>query len=134
MKRGFLVLAAMSLVVLSGCCGRRCARCPWAGKPMLAHNVYFTLKDDAEAAKTKLINDCFKYLKDQPGVVFFAAGPLAEELNRPVNIRDFDLGLHIVFKDRKAHDAYQVDDRHQQFIKENKDSLEKVRVFDTLVR
>jgi hypothetical protein len=101
---------------------------------MLAHNVYFTLKDDSEAAKTKLTNDCFKYLKDQPGVVFFAAGPLAEELDRPVNVRDFDVGLHIVFKDKKAHDAYQVADRHQQFIKENKDGLEKVRVFDTLVR
>jgi hypothetical protein len=101
---------------------------------MLAHNVYFTLKDGSEAAKTRLVNDCFKYLKDQPGVVFFAAGSLADELDRPVNVRDFDVGLHIVFKNMAAHDAYQVSEKHQQFVKENRDSFNKVRVYDTKVR
>lgn len=134
MKRGFLALTTVCVTLIAGCSTGRCTRRAQAAKPMLAHNVYFTLKDGSEAAKTRLVNDCFKYLKDQPGVVFFAAGSLADELDRPVNVRDFDVGLHIVFKNMAAHDAYQVSEKHQQFVKENRDSFNKVRVYDTKVR
>ncbi len=65
--------------------------------PMLAHNVYFSLKDNSEAAKNKLIAACKKYVRDHPGTVFFAVGVLSEDLNRPVNDRDFDVVLHVVF-------------------------------------
>ena len=44
-----------------------------------------------------LVDACKKYLADHPGVVFFAAGTLNHELNRPVNDRDFDVALHVVF-------------------------------------
>ena len=47
------------------------------------------------------------------------------------NDRDFDVALHIVFEDRKAHDQYQDAARHKQFIDENKESWKKVRVFDS---
>ena len=100
---------------------------------MLAHNVYFALKDNSAAAKAKLVAACKKYLSKHPGTVFFAAGTLTEDLNRPVNDRDFDVALHIVFKDRAAHDKYQDAPRHQQFIDENKDNWKKVRVFDSNV-
>ena len=99
---------------------------------MLAHNVYFTLKDASPAAQRKLVDACRKYLKDHPGVVFFAAGTLEPELSRPVNVRDFQVGLHVVFDSRKSHDAYQTAAAHQQFIAENKDNWQQVRVFDTL--
>ena len=98
---------------------------------MLAHMVYFTLKDDSQAAREKLLEDCNTYLKDQPGIVFFAAGILVKDLSRPVNVRDFHVGLHVVFADRKSHDDYQTSQQHLQFIEENKDNWEKVRVFDT---
>ena len=42
----------------------------------------------------------------------------------------FDVGLHLIFQKRAAHDAYQEAPLHQQFIDENKDSWKKVRVFD----
>ncbi|HEY7158963.1 MAG TPA: Dabb family protein, partial [Gemmataceae bacterium] len=67
------------------------------------------------------------------GEVFFAAGTLAEDLDRPVNDRDFDVGLHIVFKDKASHDKYQDAKRHKEFIEENKDNWKKVRVFDSVV-
>ena len=76
---------------------RRCSR----------HDVFFALKDNSAAAKDKLVAACKKYLTKHPGEVFFAAGTLAEDLNRPVNDRDFDVALHIVFADRAAHDKYQ---------------------------
>ena len=45
----------------------------------------------------------------------------------------FDVALHIVFKDMASHDKYQEAKRHQQFIDENKDNWKKVRVFDSVV-
>ncbi len=100
---------------------------------MLSHDVYFALKDNSAAAKQKMVDACKKYLTKHPGEVFFAAGTLAEDLNRPVNDRDFDVALHIVFKTKADHDRYQDAPRHQQFIAENKDNWKKVRVFDSVV-
>src|SRR5689334_18100601 len=100
---------------------------------MLAHNVYFSLKDKSPAARQKLVAACKKHLTGHPGTLFFAAGVLADELNREVNVRDFDVALHIVFTDQAAHDAYQDAPRHHQYVNENKESWSKVRVFDSVV-
>ena len=100
---------------------------------MLAHNVYFTLHDNAEAEQEALVQDCFEYLKDQPGIVFFAAGTLAEEYDRPVNVTDFDVSLHIVFDSVASHDRYQDAADHLTFIERNEDNWESVRVFDSMV-
>ena len=100
---------------------------------MLAHNVYFTLKDRSEEAKTKLVAACKTYLVNHSGVVFFACGTLAPDLDRPVNVRDFDVALHVVFDSLASHDLYQDAPRHHQFVNENKDGWASVRVFDSLV-
>ena len=104
-----------------------------APQPMLAHNVYFALHDPSAAQRTRLLDACKKYLKGHPGEVFFAVGTLAEELNRPVNDRAFDVALHIVFRDKAAQDAYQEAPRHHEFIAAFKDNWRLVRVFDSLV-
>jgi hypothetical protein len=106
---------------------------PAAKGPLIVHNVYFSLKDNSPAAKKKLIDSCKKYLTKHPGELHFAAGTLAEDLNRPVNDRDFDVALHIVFQDKAAHDAYQDAKRHKEFIEENKANWKKVRVFDSAI-
>ena len=102
-------------------------------EPLLAHNVYFKLHDSSDAARHKLVEACKKYLTPHPGIVFFACGVLAKDLQRDVNDRDFDVALHIVFKDKAAHDTYQDAERLKQFIEENKDNWKKVRVFDSYV-
>lgn len=102
-------------------------------EPMLAHNVFFSLKDRSAEAIGKLVADCHKYLNVQAGIVFFAAGELASGLDRDVNDRDFDVALHIVFVDREAHDAYQDDPDHNTFIETNQANWAKVRVFDSQV-
>jgi hypothetical protein len=99
---------------------------------MLVHNVYFALKDKSDVAVQKMLAACRKYLTQHPGTVFFACGTLAKELNRPVNVRDFDIALHVVFDTQAAHDAYQVAPRHEQFIEENKSNWTQVRVFDSV--
>lgn len=99
----------------------------------VAHNVFFQLKDRSPAKVEELVAACKKYLNVQPGIVFFAAGTLVSELAREVNDRDWDVGLHLVFVDKAAHDAYQDDPTHNQFIAEMKGNWAKVRVFDSYV-
>lgn len=104
-----------------------------AAESLLAHNVYFSLRDRSPEAVARLVAACKKYLSGHPGTVLFAAGTLEPELARPVNDRDFDVALHVVFASRAAHDDYQKSPRHQQFIEENRDNWARVRVFDSLV-
>ena len=99
----------------------------------LMHNVFFTLKDKSAASVERLIQACRKYLTVQAGIVSFACGARDPGLTRPVNDQDWDVGLHILFTDRAAHDAYQTDPGHVQFVNENKDHWSKARVFDSLV-
>ena len=100
---------------------------------LLAHNVYFSLHEGTEEARARLVRSCQEYLSDHPGIVLFACGILAEDLRREVNDLDFDVALHVLFRDQAAHDNYQVSEQHQQFIAENKHTWKKVRVFDSLV-
>jgi hypothetical protein len=100
---------------------------------MLAHDVYFTLKDNSPQAKEKLIAACQKYLSGHPGTVWFAVGPLVADLNRDVNDLGFDVALHVVFRNKTFHDQYQTAEKHLKFIAENKDNWKKVRVFDSYV-
>ncbi len=99
----------------------------------LAHNVFFTLKDKSPAAVDALLAACQKYLTVQPGIVHFAAGKVCKELDRDVNDLDWDVAIHMIFKDKAAHDAYQEDATHNVFIAEQKANWAKVRVFDSLV-
>ncbi len=98
--------------------------------PRLMHSVYFTLHDRTAAKAAELAVACHKYLNVQPGIVFFAAGVCSPDLDRPVNDRDYDVALHLLFVDRAAHDAYQTDPTHGQFITECQAGWARVRVFD----
>jgi hypothetical protein len=101
---------------------------------MLAHSVFFSLTDPSEPAVQKMLAACGKYLSSHPGIVFFACGTPNQELARPVNDRDFDVALHIVFESVADHDCYQDAPLHHQFINENKANWKQVRVFDTNVK
>ena len=102
-------------------------------EPMIGHMVYFQLKDGGPAARQKLLDACKEHLSGHPGEVFFAAGVLAEDLNRSVNARNWDVALHIVFKTKADHDRYQEAERHLQFIRENEANWKNVRVFDSRI-
>jgi Stress responsive A/B Barrel Domain len=102
-----------------------------AAGPKLAHMVYFKLKDGSGANRAKLVASCKLLLSGHEGVEYFGTGSLAGDFNKEFNDRDFDVSLHLVFADKEAHDKYQESDRHQKFIAENLENIEKVRVFDT---
>jgi hypothetical protein len=105
-----------------------------AGEEKVAHDVYFSLKDSSTGARSSLVAACYKYLKDHPGVVFFAAGTRAEDFKRDVNDLSFDVSLHVVFRSKADHDRYQVNEKHQKFIQENQGNWARVRVFDSYVK
>ena len=100
---------------------------------MLAHNVFFSLNDPSESARQRLVDACKKYLTPHEGILFFACGILAADLNRPVNDREFDVALHIAFRTKEDHDRYQEAPLHHRFVAENKASWKRVRVFDSVV-
>lgn len=47
---------------------------------LLAHNVFFKLKENSPAAVQKLIADCKKYLTVQKGIVSFCCGKIEPDL------------------------------------------------------
>jgi len=98
---------------------------------MLSHDVYFTLKDNSSKAKNELVLGCKKFLSKHPGTVWFAAGTRVEEHQREVNDRQFDVALHIVFKDKASHDKYEGAAEHHKFIDQFKANWKAVRVFDS---
>ena len=102
-------------------------------EPRIAHCVYFTLKDPTPANIDALLASCEEHLTDHPGVLFYGAGPRGEAFTRPVNDAEYHVGLHVMFEDMAAHDAYQASPRHVTFLETNKESWAQVRVFDSLV-
>lgn len=97
----------------------------------LAHIVYFELNDSTPENRAKLVAACKKYLTKHEGELYFGVGTVASDLSREVNQKDWDVGLHIVFDGKAAHDKYADHPRHVDFINECKSMWKKVRVFDT---
>src|SRR5262245_8357105 len=126
MKRALVCLV---LVVATAC---RAAGSSSAG-PLLRHDVYFTLREDTPEARAALCEAC-RRLGSLDGVLELSVGPRVEELDRPVNDQSFDLALHVLFRDRTAHDRYQVAPEHQALLAEWSPRFEAVRVFDSWTR
>ena len=97
----------------------------------IGHMVYFKLKDATPEAKLKLVAACDQYLEPRAGVLYYSAGVRGEDFKRDVNDLDFDVALHLVFKDKASHDDYAVHPEHLKFIEEHKANWTKVRVFDS---
>ena len=102
-----------------------------ADEPQVAHIVFFTLANDTPAERKALLVDIKKYLSNHEGTVYFSAGAIADDMNRSVNDREFQVSLNLIFANRKAHDAYNDHARHEEFKTKNKTRIKKVRVFDS---
>jgi hypothetical protein len=101
---------------------------------IFAHDVYFTLNESTPETRQQLVEACQTYLSGHDGTVFFATGTRATGKTRDVNDEDFDVSLHLYFRDEAAHDAYQEHARHKAFIEKMSSNWKTVRVFDSRVR
>jgi hypothetical protein len=97
---------------------------------MFSHIVIFwTDPADAQAAD-ELIAGANKYLAGIPGVQHFHIGKMAAS-DRPVVEQTYQVGLNIVFVDRKTQDEYQAHPLHVEFVEKIfKKLCRKVVVYD----
>ncbi len=97
---------------------------------MFTHVVLFWLAPDAPAdARAKLLADCRELLAKIPTLKFFDAGQAAMT-PRDVVDNSYDVGLLTVFADKAGHDAYQVHELHQEFLRRNKPVFGRVLIYD----
>jgi hypothetical protein len=129
MSKSITVLCAVFLAAASLGAGDEARDEAGRGSP-LAHTVFFTLKDASPAAREKLVEACKKYLTGHRGQSSFAVGLRGAEFAREVNDAEFDVAIHMVFRNKEAHDVYAKHERHLKFIEENQENWKKVRVFD----
>ena len=99
---------------------------------MIIHNVFWALKDNSSEARQALIDGCWKYLSVHPGIVSFWASERAADHVRSVNDLDWDVGLHVVYEDKAAHDYYHEHPLHDQFVAEFEGNWQTSRVFDSV--
>lgn len=96
---------------------------------MLVHTVYFWLKSDL----TETDRAAFR-----AGVDTLASIACADAVyigtpsttDRPVIDKSYDIGLTVVLRDMAAHDAYQVDPIHLQFVEQFGSYWERVVIYD----
>ncbi len=100
----------------------------------IAHMVFFKLKDRTPAGRDKLVAALDKLAAAVDGVAYYSAGVIGENHEPAVSDREFDVALHLVFKDAAAHKAYLPHPAHVKFIDQNKADWAGVRVFDSEVR
>ncbi len=98
------------------------------------HIVFFTLAESNDVNRAKLVAACKKYLSNHEGVVYFGVGVREPQNDRPVNDRDYDAVLHLVFETAKDQDAYQTHPQHLKFVDECKGLWKQVRVFDSTLK
>lgn len=103
------------------------------GEGEFAHMVFFSLAEPSDENSTRLIEACRQYLSGHEGTLHFSVGTRAAEMQRSVNMQDFDVALHVVFESRAAHDLYQAHPRHLEFVEKNSTLWKDVRVFDSYV-
>ncbi|PCJ56163.1 MAG: transcription-repair coupling factor [Planctomycetota bacterium] len=96
---------------------------------MIVHNVYFWLNDNVTSDEIEAFKNELKALKSIDGVVDLQLGRPAQTL-RDIVDKSYSIGLMVVFTDIEAHDRYQADVKHVNFIENNKDKWNKIQIYD----
>lgn len=96
---------------------------------MLVHTVFFWLKPDLDGAQRASFRAGVESLATiSSAEAVYIGTPAATD--RPVIDRSYDVGLTVVLKDLAAHDAYQVDPIHREFVDTFGTSWERVVIYD----
>jgi hypothetical protein len=97
---------------------------------MFIHVVYFWIKPGApDGARSKLVEDCRKYLGKIPTVRHMWTGRPAMTPREVVD-NSYDVGLCVVLDDSPGHDVYQEHPLHKEFIARNREHWKRVQVYD----
>lgn len=97
---------------------------------MFSHVVIFWTDPANSKASEELIAGAEHYLKPIPGILHFHIGKMVRS-HRPVVDQTYQVGLNVVFGDKKAQDDYQTHPLHVEFIeKVFKRVCKRVIVYD----
>ena len=97
---------------------------------MLVHIVLFWLKKDLSKDDLLIFEKEVISLGKISSVEHLYVGQPAGTTKRPVIDGSYDFCLTVVLKDIAAHDAYQEDPIHLEFIKNCSHMWEKVKIYD----
>lgn len=99
-----------------------------------AHMSFFQLYDTSADLVERFIALCERYLSGHPGQEHFSVGVRALEINRDVSGTNFEVSVHMIFKDIAAYDLYSNSADHETFITESA-GMSPVRiVYDSYLR
>ena len=97
---------------------------------MFIHTVYFYLRSGATAAaRDQLMADCKAYLGKIPTVKSLWVGVPAMTPREVVD-NTYGVGLTVALEDSAGHDVYQGHSLHKDFIERNKETWERVKIYD----
>ena len=97
---------------------------------MLIHTVIFWLKNDLSEDQKNIFKNEVKALGEISSVEDFHLGTPASTPKRPVVEDSYDFAITVVLKDMAAHDDYQADPIHLEFIEKCKEMWERVVIYD----
>lgn len=109
------------------------------GKQVIQHNIYIKLKDSSPEKVKAQFDLGKKYLSKHPGQISLSYGELAKKITRHQqkpnlnNIEDFDVVFSFIFENEKAHDVYQISDRHKKFILESNQNWDNIKILDSKI-
>lgn len=82
---------------------------------MFSHVVIFWTDPANPSAPDELLEGMERFLRPIPGVLHFHCGKMVPS-HRAVVDQSYQVALNLVFPDKAAQDAYQVDPLHTEFV------------------
>ena len=98
---------------------------------MLVHTVFFWVKPELTATQRAEFRRGVETLGTIKHVEIAYVGTPAAVPDRPVVDKSFAVGLTVLCKDVAAHEAYQVDPIHKEFIAKFSSCWTRVQVYDS---
>lgn len=95
---------------------------------MIVHQVFFWLKNPKENLQS-VLEGC-KKIGTLSSALSFQVGTPAATPKRPIIDDSYHIALTVNFRNLEAHDLYQEDPLHHEFIAEHSEKWEKVRIYD----
>jgi hypothetical protein len=97
---------------------------------MFVHHVFFWLKASNTAEENQKFEKCVSSLKEIKSIKIVDIGKPAVT-DRPVIDTTYSYSLLLIFDTLEAHDEYQVDPTHLQFVSDCSSLWERVLIYDS---
>jgi len=97
---------------------------------MIHHAVYFWLKPELNPTEVAAFQAALLKVTQLEAVQMGFIGSPANTTKRPQVEDTYDFGLVVYFEDLQAHDRYQIDPGHKNFIADNSKFWTRVQVLD----